>query len=116
MARTIYGAADDTKAINPVVIDLRKKTSYTDYLLIFSGTSDRQVQSIADNIEQAVKKKYKRHCLGLEGYQQGTWVLLDFGDVVCHIFLDEARDFYQLENLWHDAKRVSLGPRRRKIS
>ncbi|MBI4410928.1 MAG: ribosome silencing factor [Deltaproteobacteria bacterium] len=106
LARVVYNAAEDTKAVNPVVIDLRKKTSYADYLLICSGTSDRQVQAIADNIEEAVKKKFKRRSIGLEGYQQGTWVLLDFGDVVCHIFLDEARDFYQLENLWHDAKRV----------
>lgn len=106
LARVIYSAAEDTKAIDPVVIDLRKKAAYADYLLICSGASSRQVQAIADNLIDAVKKKFKRRSIGLEGYQQATWVLLDFGDVVCHIFLEEAREFYQLENLWHDAKRV----------
>ncbi|MBI2340309.1 MAG: ribosome silencing factor [Deltaproteobacteria bacterium] len=124
LARVIHDAVEDTKAIDPVVLDLRKKAAYADYLLICSGASCRQVQAIADNVEEAVKKKLNRHCRGTEGYQQGTWVLLDYGDVVCHTFLEEARDFYQLENLWHDAKRVNLNrkktdaspkhPRRRK--
>lgn len=106
LARHIFLAADHIKAVCLRTLDLRKMTSFTDYLIICSGTSARQVQAIAENIQKEIKEKFKRIPLGIEGMQNAFWVLIDYGDVVCHIFREEARTFYRLEHLWHDAKQV----------
>lgn len=108
LAKSIFEAMEDTKALDAVVYDLRGVTTFTDYLVICGGTSERQVKSIGENIRKAVKINYGRLPLGTEGQTLGTWVLMDYGDVVCHVFLEETRRFYQLEELWHDAKRVKF--------
>ena len=80
-------------------------TSFTDYFLICSGKSDRQVQAIAQAVEEALEREGAR-VLGQEGKSDGRWVLMDFGDVVIHIFLEPIRAFYDLEGLWVDAPRI----------
>lgn len=96
-----------------IVIDLRRKASYADYMIICSGTSDRQAKAITDNVEKVVHKELKKFPLGVEGKENGFWILMDFGDVVFHVFQEDSRSFYQLENLWHDARRVSLKPKKK---
>jgi ribosome-associated protein len=100
-------AAIEKKAQDPVLLELKEITSFTDYFLLCSGKSDRQVQAIAQAIEEALKKKGARP-LGMEGVEEGKWALLDYGDVVVHIFLEPVRKFYDLEGLWIDAPRIEL--------
>ncbi len=99
--------AIEKKALNPVLLELKEITSFTDYFLLLSGKSDRQVQAIAQGIEEALKKKGIRP-LGQEGTLGGKWVLMDYEDVVVHIFLEPVRKFYDLEGLWVDAPRIDL--------
>ena len=88
-----------------VVLDLKGKSPATDYFVIVTGTSDRQMKTVADEIcEQAREQGMQR--FGRAGYQQGRWILLDFVDVVIHIFDTEYRDYYDLELLWGDAERL----------
>ena len=100
-------AALDKKAVDLVVIDVKTLTSITDYLIICTGRSDRQVQSIAQGIQDAVEAEGARP-LSVEGLRRGQWVLLDFGDVVVHVFYAPVREFYDLERLWEHAPRVQL--------
>ena len=100
-------AAIEKKSQDPVLLELKGISSITDYFLLCSGRSDRQVQAIAQGIEEDLKKKGIRP-LGQEGMVEGRWVLLDYEDVVVHIFLDPVRKFYDLEGLWIDALRVNL--------
>jgi ribosome-associated protein len=100
-------AAIEKKALNPVLLELKEITSFTDYFLLLSGKSDRQVQAIAQAIEEALKKSGIGP-LGQEGTVGGKWVLMDYEDVVVHIFLEPIRKFYDLEGLWIDAPRIDL--------
>jgi ribosome-associated protein len=100
-------AALDKKAIDLVVLDVGALTSITDYLIICTGRSDRQVQSIAQAIQDAVESTGARP-LSVEGLRRGQWVLLDFADVVVHVFYQPVREFYDLERLWEHAPRVQL--------
>jgi ribosome-associated protein len=100
-------AAIDKKAENLKVLDLTNLSSFTDYFLICSGMSDRQVMAIAVSIEAAMSAQ-DRELISIEGYSEGRWVLMDFGDVVIHIFLDALREYYDLENLWAEAPRVKV--------
>jgi ribosome-associated protein len=100
-------AALEKKALDPVLLELKGASSFTDYFLLCSGKSDRQVQAIAQAIEEALKKKGIRP-LGQEGMIGGRWVLIDYEDVVVHIFLEPVRRFYDLEGLWIEAKRIDL--------
>lgn len=100
-------SALDKKAENLKVLDLSELSGFTEYFVICSGTSDRQVQAIADAVQYELKKAGKP-ALSSEGYQDGRWVLMDFGDVVVHVFLDALREYYDLENLWADAPRVKV--------
>lgn len=100
-------AASDKKALEMVVLDLREIASFTDYFLITSGTNVRQVQAIADEVVEQLKKQGTR-ALRVEGYSTAEWVLVDYGDFILHVFEDKARKFYDLERLWRDAVRVSL--------
>ena len=102
-------AASDKKALAPVVLDLRGIASFTDFFLITSGTNQRQVQAIADEVVERLKKEGTRPAR-VEGYQTAEWVLVDYGDFVVHVFEDKARRFYDLERLWRDAARVELPP------
>jgi ribosome-associated protein len=100
-------AAMDKKALAPVLIDVSAMASYTDFIGIVSGRSDRQVDAIAESISQAMKSR-GRHVLGQEGTGSGRWTLLDFGSFVVHVFHHPVREFYDLESLWIDAPRVKL--------
>ena len=100
-------AALEKKALNPVLLELKEIASFTDYFLLLSGKSDRQVQAIAQGIEETLKKR-GIHPLGQEGPIGGKWVLMDYEDVVVHIFLEPVRKFYDLEGLWLDAPRIDL--------
>jgi ribosome-associated protein len=100
-------AAIDKKAENVKILNLTDLSGFTDYFVICSGMSDRQVQAMADSIENALSTEH-HELLNAEGYSEGRWVLMDFGDVVVHIFLDALREYYDLENLWADAPRVKI--------
>ena len=90
-----------------VVLDLRGKSPATDYFVIATGTSDRQMRTVADEICDAAKKQ-KIQRFGRAGYEQARWILLDFVDVVIHIFDNEYRDYYDLELLWGDAEKLII--------
>lgn len=98
-------AALEKKAYDLVLLDVKKISSFTGYFLICSGRSDRQVQAIARSIEDDLKKMGIR-LLGMEGFEGGKWILMDYDDVVVHVFLDPVRKFYDLEGLWFEAPRV----------
>ena len=102
-------AASDKKAHDLVVLDLRPIATFTDYFLIASGTNARQVQAIADEITERLKREGTR-AERIEGYQTAEWVLVDYGDFIVHIFEDKARRFYDLERLWREGVRVPLPP------
>ena len=107
LAVAIASAAADKKALDIVIMDVEGILSYTDYLVLCSGRSDRQVAAIADGVARAVRDEDNtRRPLGVEGSRGGRWVLMDFGDVVLHVFHEDARGFYDLERLWYDAVRV----------
>jgi ribosome-associated protein len=95
------------KALDVVVLDLRGLTSFADMFIICSGRSHRQVSAIAESVEQELKARGIK-ALGVEGLREGHWVLMDYGDVVIHIFYEPIRIFYDLEGLWSDAKRIEL--------
>jgi ribosome-associated protein len=98
-------AALEKKAFNVTILELKKASSLTDYFLICSGRSDRQVQAIAESIEEKMSEKGARP-LGEEGMREGRWVLMDYDDVVIHIFYDPVRRHYDLEGLWIEAPRI----------
>ena len=100
-------AAIDKKAENVKVLDLTDISGFTDYFVICSGMADRQVQAISEGIEFEMEAA-GREMLSTEGFAEGRWVLMDFGDVVVHIFLEALREYYDLENLWVDAPRIKI--------
>ncbi|HEV8427746.1 MAG TPA: ribosome silencing factor [Pyrinomonadaceae bacterium] len=100
-------AASEKKAIEPVVLDLREIASFTDYFVIVSGANERQVQAIADEVYDSLKKT-GHAAARVEGYKTAEWILLDYGDFVVHVFEQKARKFYDLERLWRESKRVEL--------
>jgi len=97
--------ADERHCSDIVILDLRGLSPATDYFVIATGTSDRQMRTVADEICEVAKKQNAQR-FGRAGYEQGRWIVLDFIDVVVHIFDSEYRDYYDLELLWGDAKRV----------
>lgn len=99
-------AASEKKALNLVALDVRDLTSIADVFIICSGRSNRQVNAIADAIV-AKLKKHKIKPLSVEGTGQGHWVLLDYGHVVIHVFYEPVREFFDLEGLWADARRIT---------
>lgn len=101
-------AALAMKALDVVVLDVRALTSFADTFIICSGRSHRQVSAIAEFIEHHLKKQ-GINPLGVEGLREGHWVLMDYGDVVIHVFYEPVRIFYDLEGLWSDARRIVLG-------
>ena len=100
--------ADEKKAVNMIGLDLREIASFTEFFVIASGTNPRQVQAIADEINEQLKKQLRRKPVRIEGYTAAEWVLLDYGDFVIHLFDKDAREFYDLERLWRDARRVDI--------
>lgn len=100
-------AAIEKKAEGVKILDLSAQSGFTDYFVICSGMSDRQVQAIADNVDIELSSQ-DIEPLSQEGYSGGRWVLVDYGDIVVHVFLDALRDYYSLETLWSDAPRVQI--------
>ncbi len=94
------------KAHQVVILDVHKLTSVADVFIICSGRSNRQVTAIADFVQRDLKKKGKKP-INVEGKKEGHWVLMDYGDVIIHIFYESLRNFYDLEGLWIDARRLS---------
>ena len=101
----------EKKAVDLAVLDVQGHCSYADTLLICSGKSNRQVQAICSHIEERMKETHRERPAGVEGYVQGHWVLLDYGDIIVHIFFQQTRVFYDLDGLWSQVPRreVSLG-------
>ena len=106
-ARWIVDAALEMKAERPIVLDMRALTSYADSFIILTGRSDRQVRSIAESIVKALKEQGDAP-LGVEGLDDGNWVLIDCNDAIVHVFDPETREQYDLERLWRDAPRLDL--------
>jgi ribosome-associated protein len=98
-------AALKKKAFDLLVLDIRESSSFADYFILCSGNSNRQVQAIASSIELDLKKK-GIYPLGIEGFNEGTWILLDYDEVIIHVFYHPVRAFYELERLWADAPKV----------
>lgn len=95
----VVSALEDLKAVDLVVVDVRGKTTVSDYMVIASGTSNRHVSALANNVIVECKKAGFMP-LGIEGEKSGEWVLVDMGDVIVHVMQQPTRDFYQLEKLW----------------
>jgi ribosome-associated protein len=108
VALAIAEAALDKKALNVVIIDVRGRVDYADYVVVMGGRSDRQVQAIARGVEDHLGATLGVKCIGSEGKGQGNWVLMDFGDVVAHVFHEDVRGYYDLESFWIDAARVTI--------
>ena len=98
-ARLVTGAMEDLKAEDVQTFDVRTLTTVTDYMIIASGRSDRQVKAIAEKVIEMAKSRRIRP-LGVEGQQQAEWILIDFGDVIAHVMHPDTREYYQLEKLW----------------
>jgi len=106
-AAAIAAAAIEKKAVAVEILDVAGKVDYADFLVIMTGRSDRHTQALAQGIEEALKQDGLRP-LAVEGLPHGSWVLMDFGDVVVHVFQDEARQLYDIEGLWLDARRLPV--------
>jgi ribosome-associated protein len=106
--RAAVHAAGERKALDVVVLDLREVASFTDFFVIASGTNVRQVQAIADAVEEHLRKDLGVKPARVEGYNSAEWVLLDYGDFILHVFEAKSRRFYDLERLWRDSGRVNV--------
>ncbi len=104
-ARLCLKIIKERKALTPALLEVGKLTSFSDYFLIASGNSTRQVQAISRHMARRMREEGLR-AYGVEGEQEGQWVLMDYGDVVVHIFYDPVREFYDLEGLWIEAARI----------
>ncbi len=102
LAQTAFLALQDIKAKDLHGLDLEPIQSYADFVFVASGSNTRQTQTLADSVQKKIFEVCKRHPLGTEGYQFGQWILVDYGDVICHIFLDETREIYKLEDMWSE--------------
>ena len=107
LAVLIAVAALDKKAVGLEILDVAGKVDYADFLVLMTGRSDRQVAALAQGIEEALRKKNRRP-ISVEGVQEATWILMDYGDVVVHVFQDDARSLYDIEGLWLDVRRLPV--------
>lgn len=103
----IVKALDAKKATDIKVLDVRNLTTLTDYFVLATGNSDKQVQALSDHVEETMDKEGK-HIINREGYNTAEWVLLGYEDAIVHIFQNETRDFYALEHIWKDAPEVDI--------
>ncbi|MBF0492378.1 MAG: ribosome silencing factor [Deltaproteobacteria bacterium] len=111
LAKKITSLASEIKAIDPVILDLEGISSFTDFFVVCSATSDRQTRAICDKVEMDLKKEAIRPN-SVEGYDQGAWIIVDYFDVVLHIFTEEVRKQYDLEGFWQKAKRVKTSQKK----
>ncbi len=102
--------ADLNRGRDIAIIDLRELTPVFDYFVLVTGSSRRQLHAISEEIDQVLQRDFGDKRLGIEGYAESRWILLDFGDVVVHLFDEETRGYYDLEHLWSGAKRVPFEP------
>ena len=100
--------AEDNRGENIVILDMRTITPVFDYFVIATGNSRRQLHAISEEIEHVLEDELKDKRMGIEGYQESRWILLDYGNVVIHLFDAETREFYALEDFWSEATRVPL--------
>jgi ribosome-associated protein len=100
-------AADSRRAADIKVLDLTEVTTFTDTFVICTATNSRQAQAITDAVQQELKK-HGEHAMSIEGYEQGEWILSDYSDLIVHVFSEKARDFYDLDRLWREAKVVAV--------
>jgi len=107
LAKLCVKAALEKKAEDPLILDVRKLCSFADFFVILSGRSTRHVQGLAEAVEGELRSK-RVSTSKSEGLKEGSWVLLDYSDVIVHIFYAETRKFYDIEGLWHDAKRIRV--------
>lgn len=109
LCRACATAAADKKAGDIAVLDLRGISTFTDYFVICSATSEPQLKAISNAIREQLREEFGRKPLSEDGYPISQWMILDYGDVIVHVFQGEKRAFYALENLWSDAKRLNVG-------
>lgn len=109
-ARLCAAAAADKKAGDIVLLDMRGVSDFTDFFLICSGSSEPQLKAIASSIRERTRDELGVQPLAADGFPASQWVVIDYGDVICHLFLESKRGFYDLESLWSDARRVELEP------
>lgn len=102
--------AVDNRGRDIAILDVRPMTAMFDYFVLVTGTSRRQLHAISEEIDRALEEQLHDRRLGLEGYEESRWILLDYGDVVIHLFDEETRSYYALEELWAQAKRVPFRP------
>ncbi len=114
-AQAAARVADLNRGRDITIIDLRKLTPVFDYFVVITGSSRRQLHAIAEEIDLVLRKEYGDKRLGIEGYTDSRWILLDFGDVVVHLFDEETRQYYDLEHLWAGAKRIDYVPPARPV-
>ncbi len=98
----------EKKALNVRLLEVKGLSTLTDYLLIASGRSDRQVQAVAEAVRLGLKNDHETLPLAVEGMNEGRWVLIDYGDVMVHVFQEPVRDFYDLDGLWHEAREITI--------
>jgi ribosome-associated protein len=108
LAQAAADAAEEMKALDIVVMDVSARTTMTDYLVIVSGTSDTHLKSIADNIQDTLRNDWKKRAKP-QGTAESFWMVLDYGDVIVHIFDENTREFYDLERLWASSLRQEAG-------
>jgi len=113
LAEVIASLAQEKKAIDVVVLDLREVVGYTDFFLICSGNTSRQTKAIHDGILEGLKRGHELLPRRVEGAGGAEWILMDYLDVVVHIFTPQARDFYRLEELWGEVPAHAAAPARR---
>lgn len=107
MLKTAYKALDDKKAYDIKILDIKKISSIADYMVIADGTNKNQVQAMCDAVTEEMGKAGFLS-KSIEGYSEGGWILLDYYDIIIHIFSDEARRFYDIERIWNDGKYVDI--------
>ena len=103
-------SAQDKKALDPIILDLRNISTITDYLVICSAQSEPQIKAIANGVEKTLKEEFNRHPLAVDGFPTSQWIVIDYGDVMFHIFHEQKRGVYALEDLWSDAGRLNIPP------
>lgn len=107
LALTAARVAEENRGRDIVILDMRELTSIFDYFVLATGSSRRQMHAISEEIDHTLEESMGDHRLGIEGYVEGRWILLDYGDVIVHLFDEEAREYYALEQLWCGAKQVA---------
>jgi ribosome-associated protein len=102
----VVDAIADKKGEDILLLDIRSLSPFADYFVIGSGTSERQLRALMDGLEDVMRQHHKRRPLSVEGRAESGWVLMDYGDIVVHLFSPEKRAFYDLEGLWREGKTV----------